>query len=423
MFPHVSRRNFLAGAAAFSAWASIPRVAAASGGRDPRFVVIILRGALDGLAAVAPVGDPHYEEVRDRFAMPSDGDLSGFALNDFFRLNAQLPTFADLYARGEALFVHAAHTPYRQRSHFEGQDILENGTTSDTHHTDGWLGRALARMPIDSAIARAGGFAAASATPLVMRGAPNIVTWLPTGMPAASDDTRARLLSLYEHTDPVLAGALDSGLRLEDLAGTEMEIDGEVDSNMMSMEMGRINGRQRQVTAAATAAGRSMAADDGARVGFLDLSGFDTHIGQKLVDGRLGQTLGILDLAIKTLRHSMGDAWRDTVVAVATEFGRTVRMNGSAGTDHGTATVAMLLGGAVNGGRVIADWPGLADNQLYDGRDLMPTTDIRAVFKGALRDHLGLDGRVLGETIFPGSLDVRPMEGLIASPQPRASLR
>lgn len=420
---HPSRRNFLAGAAAFTAWASIPSIAAASGGRDPRFVTIILRGALDGLAAVAPVGDRHYEEVRDRWAMPLEGEHAGFPLNDFFTLNRRLPTVADLYARGEALFVHAVHTPYRERSHFEGQDVLENGTTSETHHSDGWLGRAVAQMPVDSRMARAGGFAAASAPPLVMRGAPDIVTWLPAGLPTASDDTRARLLSLYEHTDPTLAKALASGLHLEDLVGTEMEITANVEQASMDMMGGPARGRVREVVAAATAAGRSMAADDGARVGFLDLSGFDTHRGQALVDGTLGRTLSDLDVAIKSLRHAMGDAWRDTVVAVLTEFGRTVRMNGSNGTDHGTATVAMLLGGAVAGGRVVADWPGLAPNELYEGRDLMPTADLRGVLKGAMRDHLGLDARQLGDIVFPESRDVAPMEGLIASLGPRASLR
>ncbi len=422
MLDHLSRRNFLAGSAAFSAWASIPKIAFAQSGRDPRFLVVILRGALDGLAAVAPTGDRHYEEVRDNFAMPHDGEHAGFALNDFFTLNRRLPTLADLYANGEALFVHAIHTPYRSRSHFEGQDILENGTTSDAHHADGWLGRAMAQMPVDSMIARAGGFAAASAPPLVMRGAPNIVTWLPAGMPAASDDTRARLFSLYEHTDPVLAQAMASGLRLEDVAGSEMEINEQVNSTAMDM-MGQAGGRGRQVVAAATAAGRSLAADDGARIGFLDLSGFDTHRGQQLVDGRLGRTLSDLDLVIRTLKHSMGDTWRDTVVSVVTEFGRTVRMNGSQGTDHGTATVAMLLGGAVAGGRVVADWPGLAPSDLYEGRDLRPTMDLRGLLKGALRDHLGLDNRQLGEVVFPDTMDVAPMEGLIASVQPRAQLR
>ncbi|MEM8665700.1 MAG: DUF1501 domain-containing protein [Pseudomonadota bacterium] len=409
---HPSRRSVLMGAAAFTAWASIPKLAAASGGRDPRFMTIVLRGGLDGLAAVAPVGDRHYEEVRDEFALGADSGHTGVALDGFFALNPRLPTIAELYRRGEALFVHAAHTPYRERSHFQAQDVLENGTTSSVHHADGWLGRAIAQLPSDSGVATHGGFAAASAPPLVMRGAPNIVTWLPAGMPSASTDTRERLLSLYEHTDPILAKALSAGLRLEDIAGTEVEITDQVSAGMMDMDVAR--GR-RQIVAAATAAGRSLGADDGARIGFLDVSGFDTHRAQRLVDGRLGRPLGNLDLVVKAFRRAVGEAWRDTVVVVVTEFGRTVRMNGSAGTDHGSATVAMLLGGAVAGGRVIADWPGLAPNDLYEQRDLMPTTDLRSVLKGTLRDHLGLDRAALAANVFPDTPDVRPMDGLIAA--------
>jgi uncharacterized protein (DUF1501 family) len=321
-----------------------------------------------------------------------------------------MPTLASLYRDGEALFVHAVHTPYRERSHFEAQDVLENGTTSDAHHADGWLGRAIARLPADSAIAGRGAFAAASSTPLVMRGAPGVVSWLPPGMPSASEDTRLRLLSLYEHTDPVLASTLAEGLELERIAGTETEVASSVEAGMMGME---VTGRNRQVVAAATAAGQTMAQDDGPRIGFLDMTGFDTHRGQRVVDGRLGATLSSLDTAIMALRKGLGETWRDTVVAVVTEFGRTVRMNGSSGTDHGSATVAMLLGGAVKGGRVVADWPGLAPNRLFEGRDLAPTTDLRAVLKGALRDHLGLTPGELGEIVFPDSAGIRPMDGLV----------
>jgi uncharacterized protein (DUF1501 family) len=179
---------------------------------------------------------------------------------------------------------------------------------------------------------------------------------------------------------------------------------------MMGMDVRRAD---RQVVAAATAAARTMARDDGPRVGFLDMTGFDTHRGQRVVDGRLGRTLSRLDSSVNALRRGLGEAWRDTMVAVVTEFGRTVRMNGSQGTDHGSATVAMLLGGAVNGGRVVADWPGLATSALFEGRDLAPTTDLRAVLKGALRDHMGLGPTELGREVFPDTMSLRPMDGLV----------
>lgn len=409
MLHHPSRRGVLFGGVAFTAWAAIPRIAVASS-RDPRFVTIILRGGLDGLAAVAPVGDPAYEVAREGDLLPLDGPEAARTLDGFFVLNSNLPTFGDLYGRGEALFVHAVHTPYRERSHFEAQDVLENGTTSDGHHQDGWLGRAISLMPVDSAAATQGGFAAAATTPLVMRGAPNVVTWLPAGLPPASADTRARLLSLYEHTDPTLAEALAQGLALERVTGGEREMTASLEAGMKDMD---VVARDRQVVAAATAAGRSLARADGPRIGFLDMTGFDTHRGQQAVEGRLARTLGGLDTAVAALRQALGEVWSDTVVAVVTEFGRTVRMNGSAGTDHGTATVAMLLGGAVAGGRVLADWPGLTPQDLYEGRDLAPTTDLRGVLKGVLRDHLALDPVRLGTDVFPDTASLRPVDGLI----------
>ena len=405
-----TRRGFLLGGVAFTAWAAIPKVAIAAGPRDPRFLAVVLRGGLDGLAAVAPVGDPAYEAVRDTFAMPLEGPRAATPLDGFFALNSRLPTLAELYSRGEALFVHAVHTPYRSRSHFEAQDVLENGTTSAAHFKDGWLGRAIRHLPADSAIARHGAFAAAPSTPLVMRGASDVVSWLPPGFPSASADTRARLLSLYEHTDPVLAKAMAEGLALEQVAGTEAEVAEAVEAGMMGMDA---RGADRQAIAAATAAARTMAQDDGPRIGFLDMTGFDTHRGQRVVDGRLGRTLDRLDKSVDALRRGLGDAWKDTVVAVTTEFGRTVRMNGSNGTDHGTATVAMLLGGAVAGGRVVADWPGLSTRALHEGRDLAPTSDLRAVLKGTLRDHLGVERRALGDTVFPETLRLDPVDGLI----------
>ena len=407
---HPSRRAVLAGGAAFTAWASIPKIARAAGARDPRFIAVILRGGMDGLAVVAPVGDPAYEAVRDEFSMPLEGADAAIPLDGFFVLNPLMTRLADLYGRGEALFVHAAHTAYRERSHFDAQDILENGTTSQAHHKDGWLGRIIQGLPADDRVARDGAFAAATTTPLTLRGAPRVVTWLPAGFDEASDDTRNRLLMMYEHTDPVLARAMAEGLDLARITGSEMETDAAVKSMLGTMEA---NAMQREVVAAATAAGRAMSRDDGPRVGFLDMSGFDTHLRQSVTSGRIGRALIALDLAIGALRDSLGPAWDNTVVSVMTEFGRTVRMNGSDGTDHGAATVAMLLGGAVKGGRVVADWPGLAPNALFEGRDLAPTTDLRAVLKGVARDHLGLAPGLLGDAVFPGTAGLRPIDGLV----------
>jgi uncharacterized protein (DUF1501 family) len=146
----------------------------------------------------------------------------------------------------------------------------------------------------------------------------------------------------------------------------------------------------------------------------LSFNGWDTHINEGALSGQLASLLGALDGAVAAIETNMGTAWRDTVVAIITEFGRTARINGTEGTDHGTGTVALLLGGALNGGRVVADWPGLKETDLYEKRDLKPTTDLRAVLKGVLQDHLRVEQRVLAERVFPGSSDVKPTAGLLA---------
>jgi uncharacterized protein (DUF1501 family) len=165
---------------------------------------------------------------------------------------------------------------------------------------------------------------------------------------------------------------------------------------------------------AAGTAAKFLAQPDGPRVGALALDGWDTHSNEGITQGRLSQLLGALDAALAAVETNMGPAWRDTVVALVTEFGRTARINGTDGTDHGTATVALLVGGALKGGRVIADWPGLKSADLYENRDLKPTTDLRAVLKGLLKDHLRADDRALAENVFPGSAGVKPMAGLVA---------
>ena len=165
---------------------------------------------------------------------------------------------------------------------------------------------------------------------------------------------------------------------------------------------------------AAGAAAKFLAAPEGPRVGALAFDGWDTHVQEGAVTGRLADLLGALDGAIGAIKTNMGEAWNETVVTLVTEFGRTARINGNAGTDHGTATVALLLGGALKGGRVIADWPGVKETDLYEKRDLKATTDLRAVLKGLLRDHLRADERALAADVFPGSDAVAPMTGLLA---------
>jgi uncharacterized protein (DUF1501 family) len=248
-------------------------------------------------------------------------------------------------------------------------------------------------------------------TPLIVRGRAPVLSWVPQRLLAASDDTQARLLDLYRHTDPELAVALDARIRLAALGPT-----GPSDALMPEgapLAAPGIAGVRAYFAEAAGTAARFLAKPDGPRVGAVGFVGWDTHINEGAGTGQLANLLGALDGALAAIETNMGEAWRETVVAVMTEFGRTARINGTNGTDHGTGTVAFLAGGALRGGRVIADWPGLKSAQLYEARDLKPTTDLRAVLKGLLRDHLRVDERVLASTVFPDSAGVTPIAGLV----------
>jgi uncharacterized protein (DUF1501 family) len=361
--------------------------------------VIILRGALDGLATVAPVGDPDYAALHGSIALSSDGPHAATMLDSFFALHPSMPVLARLYREKHAALIHAVATPYRDRSHFDGQDVLESGYAGPGRVQSGWLNRALEVLPKGGRVT--GGLAVGATTPLVLRGAAPTVGWAPAALPQADDDTAARLVELYNHRDPALAVALSQGLKLEKTAfGDDMKPKPGINNI----------GAMRQVSRGAA---KLMAADDGPRIAALAFDGWDTHANEGGPVGRLAQLLSGLDGALGELESGLGERWRDTVVVVATEFGRTARINGTEGTDHGTGTIALLAGGAVNGGRVIADWPGLKTSNLHEGRDLAPTSDLRAALKGVLGDHLGLSERLLAERVFPDSAQVKPMQGLV----------
>jgi uncharacterized protein (DUF1501 family) len=395
-----SRRAFLGGGASFAAWAYLPKFARAADGRDPRLITVILRGALDGLATVAPIGDPDYAGLHGSIALTADGPHAATMLDSFFALHPSMPEFARMYRDKQAAVIHAVSTPYRDRSHFDGQDVLESGFAGPGRVQSGWLNRALEGLPKGEHVTS--GLAVGATTPLVLRGASPTVGWAPVTLPPAADDTAMRLLELYQHRDPALASALSQGLQLEKTAlGDDMKAR-PGGNNAASMKL------------VARGAAKVMAADDGPRIAALAFDGWDTHANEGGPVGRLAQLLSGLDGALAEFQSGLGERWRDMVIVVATEFGRTARINGTEGTDHGTGTVALLAGGAVKGGRVIADWPGLKVANLYEGRDLAPTSDLRAALKGILHDHLGLSETTLAKTVFPDSAHVKPMQGLIA---------
>jgi uncharacterized protein (DUF1501 family) len=401
-----SRRELLLASGTLFAWAHLPKLAQAEG-RDPRFLTIILRGALDGLATVAPVGDPDWLALRGDNALTLQGKTPALKLDDFFALNPSMPNLHRMFAAREAIIVHASATPYRERSHFDGQDLLESGLPKPGASESGWLNRALAGLSPAGRVNPRGSklFAVGPVTPLVVRGPAPVLSWSPQRVLPASEDTVQRLLVLYRECDAKLAGVLDDNSML-----TAIE-----QSGGMSQKPGAAGPAQVRAyfAEAAGTAAKFLAQSDGPRIGALALDGWDTHFNEGISQGRLSQLLGGLDEALAAIKSNMGSAWRETVVALATEFGRTARINGTDGTDHGTATVALLVGGALNGGRVIADWPGLKSADLYQNRDLKPTNDLRAVLKGVLRDHLRVDERALAQAVFPGSDAVKPMPGLV----------
>jgi uncharacterized protein (DUF1501 family) len=408
-----TRRELLAGSGALFAWAFAPKLARAEG-RDPRFLTIVLRGALDGLAAVAPVGDPDWIKLRGDKALKAEGD-SALALDGFYALNPAMPNLHRFYRAGQATVVHAAATPYRERSHFDGQDVLESGFPRPTKVGSGWLNRALGSLEAGERAQRPNGrhtFAVGPVTPLVVRGPAPVFSWAPPRLPPVADETVMRLLDLYRHTDPELAQVMEDRMALAPLAPPRPTGVRPQDLGP-AVQLGNINLIKSYFAEVAGAAGKVLASGGGPRVGALALDGWDTHANEGAVTGRLSNLLGALDGALAAVEQNMGPAWQETVVALITEFGRTARINGTDGTDHGTATVALLVGGALKGGRVIADWPGLKEADLHEKRDLKATTDLRAVLKGLLRDHLRVEDRALAADIFPGSDGVRPIEGLV----------
>lgn len=395
----LNRRDLLKAVGLTAALNSIPGLAFATSKADARFVLAILRGAVDGLALAAPYGDGNYERVRGELAIPGPGQTSGLLkLDGLFGLHPSLTAIHASFERDQALVIHAAASPYRERSHFDGQDVLENGAARVGGLRDGWLNRAL--LPIDDKQRDA--IALAQNTPLVLRGDNAVTSWAPSRLPGADDSTLRRLQRLYA-SDEFFATRLEQALRSQAIASSATDLESAGPRGNEAKQFGELMG----------AAARFLAAPDGPNIAVVELGGWDTHANQGASSGALANRFRALDAGVGNLQEGLGGAWENTIIAIVTEFGRTVHVNGTRGTDHGTATAALLVGGAVNGGRVIADWPGLADRNLYAGRDLQPTTDIRSVFKGLLEEHLQVSAALLERQVFPGSESARPLRNLV----------
>lgn len=404
----LSRRQSLgmlgAASLATAGLSGIP-IAFAAAPTDRRLVVVILRGALDGLAAVPPYGDPDYRTQRGAFAFAEPGSGDGaLDLDGRFGLHPALAPLHEMYRRHELIVFHAVATPYRERSHFDGQDLLENGTASPSGARDGWLNRALA---LYGGTGRRLGLAVGQTTPLILRGDVPVASWAPRVLPRVGDDFLTRLSALYAR-DPVLGPALAEGIRAEDMSD---EVLGRGMAGGSGDAPKRVRGA-RALPGLVRNVGKLLADPRGPRIAVLGVGGWDTHANQGLLTGRLANNLKALANGIAGLKAAMAPVWSRTAVVVVTEFGRTVRPNGTNGTDHGTAGVTFLAGGDLAGGRVVTRWPGLGAGMLYQDRDLAPTLDVRAVFKAILAEHLAFPEKDVERRVFPDSRKSARLRGL-----------
>ena len=376
----LDRRNFLRGAAlGAGALVLSPRMVFANVETDRRFVFIIQRGAADGLDTVIPHGDPALAGLRGSLAIDQN-DMH--KLDGMFALHPSLGRLSDFYKQKQSLFIQAVASPYRERSHFDGQNVLESGSSSPYQLRDGWLNRLSTLLPKSEEEA----IALAPTIPLALRGAAPVNSYAPSNLPEAPDDLLMRVSKLYD-TDSELHALWSRAMENRGLAGA-------------------VGARQDPTTVGKPAA-LFLGRPSGPRIAMIETAGWDTHDSQKQ---RLTNQLHGLDQMIGALHDGLGDVWKNTTVLVATEFGRTAAVNGTDGTDHGTASAAMLAGGAVQGGRVIADWPGLSAGKLYEGRDLTPTLDLDALIAVVAAESLKLDPEKTMRTLFPG----RPLNKKLA---------
>ena len=377
------RRQFLqfAAAGAGAIWVN-PQMALAAVPGDKRFVFIIQRGAADGLSIVPPVGDSDYARLRGALAIDAS---SAAKLDGLFGLHPAMVESAKMYGAGQALFVHATASPYRDRSHFDGQNVLETGGASPYEVRDGWLNRLVTLMPR----IRGEAIAFAPTVPPALRGKADVTSYAASALPQPTDDLLARVGRMYE-----------GDAQLHALWGAAIEARG-----MAPDESGRQNPAELGKLAASF-----LVQANGPRIAMLETGGWDTHTAQ---GPRLTAQLKALDTTIASLRDNLGLVWNQTVVLVATEFGRTAAANGTGGTDHGTGSVAMLFGGAIKGGRVIADWPGLSQNALYQVRDLNPTTGLDAVITAATAEAFNLDPSLVSRTLFADKAGAKGISGLV----------
>jgi uncharacterized protein (DUF1501 family) len=390
-----ARRQFLLrsasllGASQLLVW---PGLTLAATGSDARFVFVLLRGGLDGLESVPPYGDPGYTAIRGALALSPSAEKPAHKLDAVFALHPAFNHAAELYAQDEFMPVIAAAPPYWGRSHFQAQNCVENGTDKPDGAQTGWLNRCIAGLH------GVNGLACAAVMPLAMRGPAKLETWSPPLSNEVNPILLQRLQPLYA-ADAQLAAPFARALDQQD-----------DQPGKSGMAMG--NGKKKVfgLPLMLGTAGRFMGKADGPRVAFVEDDGWDTHANEAAI---LTRKIAELDAGLQVFHDTIGPLWSRTLIVVATEFGRTAHVNGTGGTDHGTGGSLFLAGGALHGGRVAGQWPGMSASELYERRDVHATTDFRSVFKGVLMDHMGVAESVLESQVFPGSVGAKPMTGLV----------
>lgn len=389
----VSRRAMLGMSAGFFAWAYAPRTAEAEVNQK-RLLIVVLRGGLDGLHVAPPTADPNYLALRGN-VVPRQLER----VDATFSINAEMSNFLRMFKAGNAALVHGIAPPVRIRSHFECQDNLESGLAATGDTSTGWLNRLLGELRRGNPVQAPEGIEIGP-KPLILRGPAPVLAWSSSSSIGRSNWAKynTSVEKVLGATAPGYQQLLREGLRTDAFAMGLADTLPETNSSWRNSFRG---------------AGRLLASPTGPRIAALTLSAWDTHEGQ--VNG-LSRDLATLDQGLGDLEAVMGPAWAQTVVVCVTEFGRTVRINGTNGTDHGVGTIAFLAGGAVAGNKIhTQNWAGLATKDLQDGRDLRATIDTRALFKGVLQEHLGLGNDLLSRNVFPNSLNVAPLKGLIKS--------
>lgn len=376
----ITRRDFLKGTATTLFLAGFNLPVFASSNKKKNLVVIMLRGGMDGLTAVPIIGDKDFEKRRKDIVIENT-----IKLNSDFALHPRLSGFHEAWTENTGTIVHATSIPYTQRSHFEGQNLMEFGGRIAYQEKTGWVGRAMKIANL-----KGDGLALSLPMPLLLRGVPKNNNYYPADGQLPDDETLELLRSVYHERSE------------EELIDMMNFIKKRKTEDMMSVNNYSSNSNKRNNNNLARQAAKALMQNNGPRVAVFEVNGFDTHAAQGGVDGTHTKCLVEMDEIIKTLKVYLEDTYKETLILTVTEFGRTIAQNGGNGTEHGYGTAIFMAGGLLKKSQVYTDWPGLKSKELYQGRDLNATTDARSVYASAMSTVFDLDFKRIQKEVFWG---------------------